>query len=214
MQEERKLVEAAGSRTHRGYSSRDGSISRSRSHESRSWTRKGSRNAGCKPRGIGRFGHGLASKEPARIVDSDRVEGARGESVREFGLRGRIHNRNLDSFRVATLGKMRHDGRRSGTLNRELLTGLVGMLPGGRGQHEDTSFVERQRVCVQRSFGRWSRASVPRTRQRTSEIGVDSGKALPAPSLVRGGSVNSEAHIYIGPVCSIETTSIEADESE
>lgn len=119
-----------------------------------------------------------------RIVVNDRVEGARGESVREFGLRGRIHNRNLDSsLPVATREvKMRHDGRRSGTLNRELLTGLVGMLPGGRGQHEGTSFVERQARARAAVGGRWNHASVSRARHRTSEIGVDSGKARPAPS--------------------------------
>lgn len=111
-------------------------------------------------------------------------------------------------------GAMRHDGRRSGTLNRELLTGLVEMLPGGLGQHEDTSWVERQTRVRAAVAGRWNRASVPGTRQRTSEIGVDSGKARPAPRWVRGGSVSSEAYNFIGLVCSIETTSIEADDSE
>lgn len=111
-------------------------------------------------------------------------------------------------------GAMRHDGRRSGTLNRELLTELVEMLPGARGEHEDTSLAERQTRVRAAVVGRWNRASVPRTRQRTSEIGVDSGEAGPAPRLVRGRSVSSEAYIFIGLVCSIEATSIEADASE
>jgi len=48
-------------------------------------------------------------------------------------------------------GAMRHDGRRSGTLNRELLTGLVEMLPGGLGQHEDARSSKDRHACVQRS---------------------------------------------------------------
>lgn len=84
-------------------------------------------------------------------------------------------------------GAMRHDGRRSGTLNRELLTGLVEMLPGVTGQHEGTSFVERQTRVRAAVAGRWNQASVPGTRQRTSEIGVDSGKARPAPRWCAAG---------------------------
>lgn len=55
---------------------------------------------------------------------------------------------------------MQHDERRSGTLNRELLTELVGMLPGALGQHEGARFSQENRACVQRS----QRSMEPRER--------------------------------------------------
>jgi hypothetical protein len=109
---------------------------------------------------------------------------------------------------------MRHDGRRSGTLIHELLTGLVEMLPGGLGQRESTSFVERRRVCAQRSpVDGTARACLEHDteRQRSESIRERLVQRLVQ---VRGGSASSEAIIFIGLACSIETTSIEADESE
>lgn len=99
--------------------------------------------------------------------------------------------------------------------NYELLTGFVGMLSWWSGSTRRHVVPSQDRARVRAAVaGRWNQASVPRTRQRTSEVGVDSGKARPAPRLVRGGSVSSEAQFSIRPACSIETTSIEADDSE
>jgi len=106
------------------------------------------------------------------------------------------------TIKISILPTWQHAGEcgtTEGVLERdncELLTGLVGTLPGGQVNTKiRRSSQDRTRVRAAVA-GRWNRASVPRTRQRTSEIGVDSGKARPAPRLVRGGSVSSEAYIF------------------
>ena len=178
----RELENAVGSRTQSWVLVSDGSIAEvDRTNRDRDLSQS-SRSAGCKPRGIGRARHDLASKEPTRIVVNDRVEGALGEPVREFGLRGRIHNRNLGS-----LPTWQHTGvnavRRKAFWNAQprapnRVRGDASWWSRSTRRHV---FAERQTRVREAVGGRWNRPGVSRARHRTSEIGVDSGKARPAP---------------------------------
>jgi len=120
----------------------------------------GSRSAGCKPRGIdpprARASHG---RNPLPIVERQRWRGGSSwrigpVSVRSMGSNPRTQPRSSRMVRRRIVSsRMQHDGRRSGTLNRELLTELVGMLPGALGQHEGARFSQDNgRACS----GRWS----------------------------------------------------------
>lgn len=207
------LVEAAVSRTQRGYSSRGRFDSRSRSRESRSWTRRGSRNAGCKPRGIDRFGHGLVSKEPTRIVDNDRVEGALDEPVREFGLRGRSHNRKLDSSRVVTLGNNATRRKAFWNADSRAPNRALGDASWWSGSTRRRVVEGRMRACSGRAV-EWNR---PERASNTTENVRDRSRFGKGSSSTSSGVrrvSEQQAHIHIGLVCSIETTSIEANASE
>jgi hypothetical protein len=156
-------------------------------------------------------------RNPLTIVeDNDGAEGALGEPVRERTVDGvEASIANLIPGGAETQLSCEYNTT-EGVPERppRALNGERAMeVPRGLGQHEGATCFARN-TCVRAAVAAvdgTARACLERN-HGTSEIGVDSAKARPAPRSVRGGSqIATKASPLVR---STDATSIEADASE